>query len=105
MNQEEIQALEDEVVEDMHYDPYLNGDILRCPNPILITDLRTGSYNFIVPGDYVPDNNTEFDNYVFYLLSNTTIEYKTSSSRRVIYHLELNSNKLNKFNRPVKKFI
>jgi hypothetical protein len=30
----------------------------------------------MVPGNYSPDNNTEFDGYDFYLLPNTTIDYK-----------------------------
>jgi hypothetical protein len=59
----------------------------------------------VVPGDYVPDVDTEFDNDIFYLLPNTTIEYKTSVNRPVIvYHLELNSDKLGKDKRRVKNF-
>jgi hypothetical protein len=57
----------------------------------------------MVSGDYHPDNETEFDD-VFYLLPNTTINYKTTDSRCFIYHLELNSDKLDKFNHPVRKF-
>jgi hypothetical protein len=89
----------------MHYDLYLNDSILRCPNPVLITDLRTGSHFFMVPGDYVPDKDTEFDNVVFHLLPNTTIEYKSSvNGQRFVYHLELNSDKIDEFKRQVKKF-
>jgi hypothetical protein len=64
MNYPEIQALLDEEAEEHMY---MQGTVLRCPNPVLITDLRTGSYFFMVPGNYYPDNNTEFDNYNFYL--------------------------------------
>jgi hypothetical protein len=101
MNYPQIQALLDEEAEE---DIHKEGIVLRCPNPVLITDLRIGSYFFMVPGNYYPDNNREFDNYDFYLLPNTTIDYKTSTSRRIVYHLEPNSHKLDKFNHPVRKF-
>jgi hypothetical protein len=99
-NNPQIQALLDEEVEDMHK----FGKVLRCPNQVLIIDLCIGSYYFMVPGNYSPDNNTEYDNYDFYLLPNTTIDYKGSTSIHIIYHLELNSNKLDKFNHSVRKF-
>jgi hypothetical protein len=102
--EDEIRALVDEEAEDKYYHPFPNSKILRSPNPISINDLRTGIHFLMVPGDYYPDNDTEFDDLVFYLLPNTTIDYKTTDSRRIIYHLELNSDKLDEFNHPVKKF-
>jgi hypothetical protein len=58
----------------------------------------------VVPGDYVPDPDTVFDNNLFYLFPNTCIEYKTSVyGGDVVFHLELNGNKLGKDKRPVKK--
>jgi hypothetical protein len=104
-HQFQIEQIEDEEVEDMYYYPYPNDNILRCQNPVLIIDIRTGNHEFMVPGDYKPDEDTEYDNVVFHLLPNTTIEYKTSVNRpHIVYHLELNSDKLDKNKRPVQKY-
>jgi hypothetical protein len=40
MTQTEIQTIENGVQGDMH----MYGNVLRCPHPVLITDMRTGSY-------------------------------------------------------------
>jgi hypothetical protein len=49
-------------------------------------DTFTGTHKFMVPGDYYPDEDTEFDNVVFHLLPNTTIEYKTLvNAQRIVY--------------------
>jgi hypothetical protein len=60
----------------------------------------------MVPGSYVPEDETEYAGIIYYLSPNTTtIDYKSSlNDFDVVFHLELNSNKLGKNKRPVKKF-
>jgi hypothetical protein len=65
MNQFEIEALEDEEVGDMLYHPYPNDNIYRCPNAVLIIDIRTSNHKFMFPGDYVPDEDTQYDEDLF----------------------------------------
>jgi hypothetical protein len=102
LTERDIQAIEDEVVnEDMH----MYRKVLRCPHPVLIIDLITSSYEFMAPGSYVPRDHTAYDDIIYNLLPNTTIDYISSEhGRDVVYHLELNSNKIDKYNRPVKKY-
>jgi hypothetical protein len=58
----------------------------------------------MVPGDYIPDEESEIDENAFRLLPNTAIEYKyLLNGQDIVYHLELNSVKLDKRKRPVKK--
>jgi hypothetical protein len=105
MNQFQIEEIEDREIEYMHYHPYPNDNILRYPNPVLIIGTFVGSHKFMVPDDYYPDENTEYDESLFRLLPNTAIEYKSlGNGQDILYHLELNSVKLDKHKRPVKKF-
>jgi hypothetical protein len=56
----------------------------------LIIDTFTGSDKFMVPGDYYPDEGTEYDENAFYLFPNTVIEYKyLGNAQDIVYHLEL----------------
>jgi hypothetical protein len=56
-------------------------------------------------GSYVPRDLTAYDDIIYNLLPNTFIDYISSEhGRDVVYHLELNSNKVDKYNRPVKKY-
>jgi hypothetical protein len=101
MTQAEIEAIENGIVGNMH----MHDNILICPHPVLITDILTGSYRFMVPGYYVPEDHTEYHGIIYYLSPNTTIDYKNSENTAdVSFHLELNSNKLSKNKHPVKKF-
>jgi hypothetical protein len=72
---------------------------------VLIIDTFTGSHEFMVPGDYYPDEDTEYDESLFRLLPNTTIEYKYfGNGQEIVCHLEFNSLKLDKHKHSVKKF-
>jgi hypothetical protein len=103
-HQFEIEEFEDQEVEDLHYYPYPNDNILRCPNPVLIIDAFTGSHKFMVPGDYSPDKDTEYNKNSFRLLPNTVIEYKyLLDTQGIIYHLELNTVKLDNHKTSSKK--
>jgi hypothetical protein len=104
MSQQDIEEMENEVVEDVHFHYPPHNNVLRCPNPVLIIDTRTGSHFFMVSGDYVPDDDTDFDHTYFYLVQNSTIDNKTSVDKRYIFHLELNSDKLDENGNPIKKF-
>jgi hypothetical protein len=102
MNQCDIEALEDEEVEDMHYYPHPNAGILRCPNPVIT---RNPSHEFMVTGDYYPDLDTEYDGEIFRLFPNTTMEYECLvHGQGFVYHQVLNNVKVDKHKRPVKKF-
>jgi hypothetical protein len=104
-HQFEIEVLEDEEIEDMRYYPPPNADILRCPNSVLIIDICTGSHKFMVFDDYYPEEHIECDGDLFRVLPNTTIEYESLvNGQTIVYHLDLNSLKLDKHKRPVKKF-
>jgi hypothetical protein len=75
MNQFQIAEFENAEVENLNFYPHPYEIVLSYPNPILIIDTRTGSYKFIIPGDYHPDEDTDYDENAFYLLPNTAIEY------------------------------
>jgi hypothetical protein len=85
MSQQEIEEIENEVVEDMHFHYPPHSNVLRCPNPEMIID-------------------TDFDDIYFYLLPNTTIDYKSLIGKCYIFHLELNSDKLDENQNPIKNF-
>jgi hypothetical protein len=71
--QAQIQDVEERVQGDM----YIHDNILICPHPVLITDILTGSYRFMVPGYYVPEDETDYDDIIYYLSHNTTLDYKS----------------------------
>jgi hypothetical protein len=106
MTEQDIEEIENEVVEDIHFHYPPHANVLRCPNPVLIIDTLTltGSYFFMVAGDYVPDDHTDIDHTYFYLVRNSTIDYKTLVGKRFIFHLELNSDKLDENGNPIKKY-
>jgi hypothetical protein len=98
MTQAKLQAIENGIQGNMQ----MHDNILICPHPVLITDILTGSYRFIVQDYYVPEDETDYDDIIYYLSPNTTIDYKSSQNTADLsFHLELNPVK-NK--RPVKKF-
>jgi hypothetical protein len=79
----------------MRYHLYPNDNILRSPNLVLIIDLRTGSYQFMVSGEYIPDEESKIEEQAFRLLPNTAIEYMyLLNDQDIVYHFELNSIKL-----------
>jgi hypothetical protein len=76
MNEFDNEENEDQEIEDIHYRAYENDRILRCQNTVFIIDSFTGSHKFMVPGDYYPDEDSEYNENAFRLLPNTTIEYR-----------------------------
>jgi hypothetical protein len=68
MNQFQIEEVDNDVVEDMHYHPYPNNNILRCQNPVLIIYTLTGSHKSMVGGDYYPDEDKEYQKMMRMLL-------------------------------------
>jgi hypothetical protein len=51
----EIENIE---VMDMHFRVYPHQNVLRCQNPVLIINLRTVTYQFMISGDYIPDDES-----------------------------------------------
>jgi hypothetical protein len=64
----------------------------------LIINTLTGSYKFIVTGDYYLDEETEYDENAFYLLPKTAI-----NGQDIVYHFEFNSVKLGNRKHQLKK--
>jgi hypothetical protein len=104
MTEQVIEEIENEVAQDMHFHYPPHNNVLRSPNPVLIIDTRTDSHFFMVSGDYVPDDHTDFDHTYFYIVPNPTIDYKTSVGKRLIFLLDLNSDKLDENGNPIKKY-
>jgi hypothetical protein len=101
----ESEDTDSEEILNMQFKLLTDENILMCLNPVFLTDLLTGSYQFIVPRNYIPDESNLEERAFELLKPNTAIEYKfVLDAQECIYHLELNSRKLDEYNPSVPKF-